>query len=305
MNKISKVFIATSSFNERLENFRKISQFKFYKFLKNPLKKKLTKEQLVSLASDCEFIIAGTESYDKETIDKLKNLKCLFRMGSGIDNIDLTYLKKKKIKFLKSKITPEIAVAELIVGYILSFYRDIHANNENMKNHIWMKNMGSILNKKTVGIVGFGKVGKYLYKILKNFGVKILVHDKKKINLKNYSLEKLIKKSDIISINTSVTSNRKLFTKQKLDLCKKNCLIINTSRPEILDYNYLYKLIKKNKILGACIDVFDEEPYFGMFTKLKNVILSPHIGSYSREIRAEMEKEALKVVLNTRLREFN
>lgn len=305
MKKISNVFIATSSFNAKLNLFKKFPNFKFYKFNFNPLKKKLTSQQIIKYAKDCEYIVAGTEVYDKKTIDQLKNLKCLFRMGSGIDNIDTEHLKRKKIKFLRSKITPEVAVAELIVGYILSFYRDIQANNENMKNHIWTKNMGSILHKKTVGIVGFGKVGKYLYKILKNFGVKILVHDKKKIKIENITLRTLIKKSDIISINTSVTSNIKLFTKERLDLCKKNCLIINTSRPEVLDYYYLYKLIQKNKILGACIDVFDQEPYYGSFTKLKNVILSPHIGSYSREIRAEMEKEALKVILNTRPREFD
>lgn len=301
MKKTSNVFIGTSSFDTNLNLFKKFPNFKYYKFKINPTKKKLNTQQIIKFAKDCEYIIAGTEVYDKKTIDELKNLKCLFRMGSGIDNINLEYLKKKKIKFLKSKITPEIAVAELIVGYILSFYRNIHTHNENMKKNLWMKYMGSILHKKTLGIVGFGKVGRYLYKILKNFGVKILVHDKRKIEIENVKLKTLIKKSDIISINTSVTSNKKLFNKEMLDLCNKNCLIINTSRPEILDYNYLHKLLKKEKILGACIDVFEEEPYYGVFTKLKNVILSPHIGSYSKEIRAEMEKEAVKVILGQRL----
>ena len=300
MKKTSNVFLATSSFNTNLNLFKKFQNFKFYKFKNNPLKKKLNAQQLIKYAKDCEYIIAGTEVYNKKTIDKLEKLKCLFRMGSGVDNIDLEHLKKKKIKFLKSKITPEIAVAELIVGYILSFYRNIHTHNENMKKGLWMKYMGSTLNKKTVGIVGFGKVGKYLYKILKNFGVKILVHDKRKIKIENVKLKTLIKKSDVISINTSVTSNKRLFNKRMLDLCNKDCLIINTSRPETLDYNHLYKLIKNEKILGACIDVFEEEPYYGVFTKLKNVILSPHIGSYSKEIRAEMEKEAVKVIISQR-----
>ena len=93
--------MATSSFNERPIDFIKQKDIKNYKFLKNPLKKKLTNQQLIKYAKDCEFIIAGTENYDKDTINKLSKLKYLFRMGSGVDNIDTNYLKKKKIKFFK------------------------------------------------------------------------------------------------------------------------------------------------------------------------------------------------------------
>lgn len=295
-NKI-KIFIATSSFNEKPGNYIKKKDIKNYQFLKNPLKKKLTNHQLTKYAKDCDFIIAGTENYDKNTINNLGKLRFLFRMGSGVDNVDIDYLKKKKIKFSKSKVTPEIAVAELVVGYILSFYRNIHEHDSNLKNKIWKKKMGNILNGKTLGIIGYGKIGKYIHKILKSFGIKILINDKKKINQKNTRLDSLIKNSDIVSININRTTKQKLLNKQKLKLCKKNCLIINTSRPEVIDNNYLYKLLKENSILGACIDVFDNEPYYGKFTKLNNVILTPHIGSYSQEIRSLMEQEALKSVL--------
>ena len=93
-----KVFIATSSFNEKPSNIIKEIEIENYEFLKNPLKKKLTNQQLIKYAKDCEFIIAGTDNYDKDTINKLSKLKYLFRMGSGVDNIDTNYLKKKKNK---------------------------------------------------------------------------------------------------------------------------------------------------------------------------------------------------------------
>ncbi len=295
-----KVFIATSSFLE-LEYFKKNSKFKEFKFILNPLKKKLSSKELLLYAKNCEYIIAGTENYDKKIINKLNNLRCLFRLGSGIDNVDINHLNKKGIKFSKSHITPEVAVAELIVGYIFSFYRNIHDHDKNLKNKIWQKQMGSILRGKILGIIGFGKVGRYLSKILKNFGIKILVNDIKKINKKNTNLNTLIRKSDIISINMNFSKKNKLLDRQKLNLCKKNCLIINTSRSEILDNDYLYKLLKNNKILGACMDVFDKEPYFGKFIKLNNVILTPHIGSYSREIRSEMEREALNHIASIKI----
>ena len=293
----SKVFIATSSFSELTTSVKAIAKKKNFLFKKNPLKKKLTSDQLVKYAKDCNYIIAGTEIYNQKTLDKLTKLKYIFRLGSGVDNLDIDYLKKKKIKFKKSIVTPEIAVAELIVGYIFSIYRHIVDHNNDLKNKIWKKRMGSILNGKTLGIIGYGKVGKYLYKLLKDFGVKILVNDKKKINIENTNINKLIKKSDIISLNTNLYSKEKLLDKKKLKLCKKNCIIINTSRPEVIDYDYLYLMLKKKKILGAGLDVFMKEPYLGKLTNLDNVILTPHIGSYSKEIRSKMEKEALKNIL--------
>ena len=293
----SKVFIATSSFSELTTSVKAIAKKKNFLFKKNPLKKKLTSDQLVKYAKDCNYIIAGTEIYNQKTLDKLTKLKYIFRLGSGVDNLDIDYLKKKKIKFKKSIVTPEIAVAELIVGYIFSIYRHIVDHNNDLKNKIWKKRMGSILNGKTLGIIGYGKVGKYLYKLLKDFGVKILVNDKKKINIENTNINKLIKKSDIISLNTNLYSKEKLLDKKKLKLCKKNCIIINTSRPEVIDYDYLYLMLKTKKILGAGLDVFMKEPYLGKLTNLNNVILTPHIGSYSKEIRSKMEKEALKNIL--------
>jgi len=295
---LKKIFIATSSFNEDLNLPFKNSNNKKIKIIKNPLKKKLTDQQLINYAKDCDYIIAGTEIYNKYVIDNLEKLKILFRMGSGIENIDVNHLKKKNIKFVKSKVTPEIAVAELIVGYVLSFYRDIPNHDKNMKNKIWKKKMGSVLNGKTFGIIGYGKVGKHLSKILKNFGVNILVNDKKKINRKNTNLKILIKKSDIISMNINIINKDILINKELLKLFKKNCLFINTSRSEIIDNEYLFYLLQNNKIYGACMDVFDNEPYYGKYIKLKNVILTPHIGSYSREIRSAMEKEALQSILN-------
>ena len=298
MKNLSKVLIATSSFSS-LENQSKITaKKKNIIFIKNPLKKKLTSSELLRYGKDCSCIIAGTEKYDKKTIDKLNKLRYLFRLGSGVDNVDIKYLKSKRIKFSKSSITPEVAVAELIVGYIFSIYRNIIEHNNNLKNKIWKKQMGFTLNGKVLGIIGYGRVGKYLEKILKGFGVNILINDKKKINKKKTSLEKLLKLSDIISINVNLESKEKILNKKKLKLCKDKCIIINTSRPEVIDYEYLYSMLKTKKILGAGLDVFTKEPYFGKFIGLKNVVLTPHIGSYSKEIRSKMEKEALMDIIH-------
>ena len=301
MKSKNKIFIATSSFsnvNSKILNqlHKKKIEVKF-----NSLKRKLEKDELIDLAHDCKYIIAGTENYSKEVIDKLKSLRFLHRLGSGTDNVDINYLKKKKIIFSKSKITPESAVAELIVGYILSSYRNILKYDNQLKNRIWKKKMGQSLLGKTVGIIGYGKVGKYLHKLLKSFGANIIINEKKKISKKNSTLSKLVKNSDIISLNINFDKSKKILNKKVLKLCKKNCLIINTSRSDGIDNEYLYFMLKRNKIFGACMDVFDIEPYYGKFTKLENVILTPHIGSYSKEIRFKMEAESLTKILRTKL----
>ena len=261
----------------------------------NPLKKKLDKVSLIKYAFDADYIIAGTEIYNKEIISKFSNLKYIFRLGSGTDNVDIKFLEKKKISFEKSKITPEISVAELIVGYILMLLRKIHEMDQNLKNKIWKKEMGSLLHGKTVGIIGYGKIGKYLNKLLKSFGAKVLINDIKFIKNK-ISLNSLLKSSEIISININLRNSKKILNKSKLDLLKKNCILINTSRPEVIDYDYLYKILLKKNIYGAGLDVFNKEPYFGKLTNLQNVVLTPHIGGYAKEIRLKMEIEALNSI---------
>ena len=170
------VFIATSSFGAINKIPLQLLKKHRILFKLNPYKRKLSKNEIIKNGKNFKFIIAGTEKYDKEVIDKLINLKAIFRLGSGIDNIELKYLKKKKIKLFRSSITPEKSVAELNVTMILNHLKELNFHNNNMKNKTWKKKFNSLLFNKTVGIVGYGKVGKYTEKILKNFGVKILIN---------------------------------------------------------------------------------------------------------------------------------
>ena len=298
MTKNKKIFIATSSYGK--QSLKPIKIFKNSKihYKLNPLKRKLSSSELIKNAKGFTHIIAGTETYNKEVLSRLTNLKYIFRLGSGIENIDLKFTKKLKIKVEKSKITPEKSVAELVVGLIINLLRKINIHDEYMKKNIWKKEMGNLMFGKKIGIIGYGKIGKYLYKILKNFGVKLYVNDIKKIKfLKNYSLNNILSNCDIISIHINSSKNSVIFNKKKLNKLKKNCLLINTSRAEILDYDHLFNLLKRKKIRGASLDVFEKEPYYGKFTKLKNVLLTPHIGSYAGEIRNAMEIEASEKII--------
>ena len=122
--------------------------------------------------------------------------------------------------------------------------RKLHTSDLDLKQKKWRKEMGHNLNGKTIGIIGFGKVGRYLKKLLRGFGVKILINDIKLKKNKNIEIKYLLKNSDIVSINSSVKKGVNI-NKSNLNLLK-NCILINTSRPENLDYDHLYKLLSKN-----------------------------------------------------------
>ena len=297
MNYRNSLFVASSSFSTKDNQIIKLLNKKKISYKTNPTKQRLTEKEIIKYSKNFTHIIAGTENYNDKVFTSLPNLKYIFRLGSGVDNIDFFSIKKRKIKFDKSSITPEVAVAELIIGYSISILRNLNEQNNNMKNKIWKKQMGNLFKGKKFGIIGYGKVGKYLSKLAKALGADLIINDKRKIHNSNQkTLNYLLSNSDIVSLNTNY-NNRVLLNKKKLNKLKKNCIFINTSRAENIDNDHLYIMLKQKKIKAAAIDVFTNEPYYGKYTKLKNVILTPHIGAYAKEIRLSMEREAINKII--------
>lgn len=222
----------------------------------------------------------------------------------------MDYASAKGIKVLITDTRPSQAVAELVLGLILNFYRKINISNNNLKNKIWKKFSGPLLNGKTVGIVGFGHIGKQLSLLLNGFNCKVLAFDVYKdesfasanaVIFKD--INELLSESDIISLHLDLnTETRKFINEEKLEKMKNNCLLVNASRGEIIDEEALYLTLKNKKIMGACLDVFNKEPYNGPLLDLENVLLTPHIGSYANEIRIKMELEATNNLINELLK---
>ena len=267
---------------------------------KNLLGRKLYNEEIIKELSDCDGVIAGTEIYTKEVIKNLTKLKVISRLGVGTDNIDLDYAYTKGIKIFTTKTRPSEAVAELVLALILNFLRNVNISNSDLKNGIWKKRSGPLLSKKTVGIIGFGHIGKHLALILKGFNCRVLAYDKiedKLFNKENdilfADINELLNQSDIISLHLNLNEKTHHFIDhQKISLMKSNCLLVNTSRGEIIDELALHNHLVNGHLMGACLDVFEKEPYEGRLLKLDNVLLTPHIGSYANETRIKMELEA-------------
>ncbi len=300
-----KVFIATSTFGVHSNGPINMLDEHKLEVTSNNLGQKLTTHELIEFAFNAHGIIAGTENYSLEVLEQLPQLKVISRLGIGMDNIDLEVAIKRGIKIFKTKTTPGPAVAELVLSLMLDIARKTTVQNNNLKGGVWQKQMGSLLQGKTLGIIGLGTIGKTLVKLVKGFKFKILAFDlyqdvrfAKEYGVNYCNLDTLLSQSDIVSIHLNLSDEtNQLMNEERINKMKPDSILINTSRGEIIDEEALYKALKENKILSAGLDVFNDEPYLGPLTELDNVILTPHIGSYAKELRIQMEIEAVENLL--------
>ena len=300
------IFIATSSFASYSSEPLKLLDQEGYEVKLNPTGRKLTSKELLSLAKDSRGLIAGTEQYSKEVLSSMKRLKVISRLGVGTDNIKMDEARRLNIKIFKTQTSPSLAVAELTTGLMINLARKIPLMNGDMRRGKWEKSMGTLLSNKTLGIIGLGTIGKKVVEILKGFNMKILAFDIEEdrpfsstAGINYCNLDELLSNSDFVSIHLNATKeNSHLIDKSKLDLMKEDAFLINTSRGEIIDERALEGVLKSGKLGGVALDVFEKEPYNGPLKDIENVLLTPHIGSYAREIRIKMEIDATQNLIN-------
>ncbi len=294
-----KVFISTTTFAQYDELPLQLLMEKGIEYQINPLHKKLTKEELLSFAANVEGLIAGTESLSYDVLKELKNLKVISRCGTGLDNVDLKSADKLGIKVFNTPDAPTDAVAELTLGLMLDCLRFISKADRNIRSGAWVKPMGNLLKDKIVGIIGYGRIGKAVAKLVQSFGAKIIVFDiaKNSDGKLFVSFDQLLKSSDIITLHIPAIDKKILIDDNAISNMKQGSFLINTSRGGLVDEDALYNALKTGKLAGAGIDTFNQEPYKGKLVEIENVVLTSHIGSYAKESRIEMEKQAVKNLL--------
>ena len=295
----NKLAITTSSFAEYDSSVLDPLKKGGFEVVVNSSGSRLKQGEILRLCSGCSGIIAGTEEYGADTLTGLHGLKVISRCGSGRENIDQAAALKLKIKIFSTADAPVTAVAELTVALILGLLRQVPRMDQDMRRSIWNKRMGYLLCGKKVGIVGFGRIGKKVAELLKPFGVKLAYTDPQpagvSAGLERMSLEDLLAWADIVSVH--VAGKDRILGSQELKLMQKGSWLLNLSRGSSVDESALVQMLENGHLLGAAVDVFDQEPYNGPLKNMDNVILTPHIGSYAREARIEMEKEAVKNLL--------
>ncbi len=296
-----KVTTNTSSFGQQDKRPLELLRAKGLEPVMNPHKRAMTPEETVSFCADADGIIAGTETLDAGVLSKLPRLKVISRCGTGMNNVDQKTAAARGIKVFNTPGGPTAAVAELVVGLMLSLLRRTNDMDRKLRAGTWEKKMGNLLSGKTVGILGFGRIGRKVAELLLPFGVQILYTDPleagKEWNAVKVPLAGLLEKADIVTLHAAVDDGKAILGEAEISKMKKGAWLMNLSRGEALDENALCLALKAGRLSGAALDVFRQEPYAGPLKDLENVILTPHIGSYAAEARVLMEIESAENLL--------
>jgi len=302
-----KILITPRSFASTSDKPMKMLTEKGYEIQMNDIGRPYKKEEMLNLVSDIDGIIMGIDELSAEIIEKANKLKVISRYGTGFDNIDINMATNKKIIVTNTPTANVDAVADLTFGLILSLARRIPEADKKTKSGKWEKIIGKSVWKKTLGIIGLGKIGRQVVKRARGFKMNILVYDlikdKKfapRYGIKYVNLEKLLQKSDYITIHIPLNdATRGIISYKELGKVKKEAFLINTSRGGIVDEQALYKALRNNQLRGAALDVYSNEPSVeSPLKELDNVILTPHIGAYTEEALENMSLQAAQNLID-------
>lgn len=271
-----------------------------------------SKEELIQLLPNYEgAVIRSKFKFTKEVLDIAINLKCIGRVGAGMENIDVEYAKSKGITCVSAPEGNRDAVGEHALGMLLMLMNHLKRSDNEVRNGVWKRaeNRGHEIAGRTIGIIGYGNMGPAFAKKLKGFDCEILVYDKYKTgivgeHIKESSLYKIYEKADVVSIHLPLTQETNNYIDDNfISQFKKNIYIINTARGKCLNTTDLVKHLKTGKVIGACLDVLEYESVsfenidtttlpepMQYLLKAENVILTPHIAGWTHESNYKMSK---------------
>lgn len=257
----------------------------------NDTGRKLDRDEQKALIADAFAVIAGTESYDDDMLAAAPNLKLVVRFGVGTDNFDLVAMKRRGISV--GVISNNNSVAEFTVALILGIVKNLHLFDNAVRQGQWSRFTMRELKAKTVGILGFGRIGRRLAQLLQGFDVELVAYDPymndeeaKRLNVKPVSLDELLACSDVISLHIpSTPETHHLINRETIAKMKDGAYLVNTSRGMLIDEAALKEALEAGKLAGAALDVFEREPVTKdlALNGLDNILLAPHVAALSVE----------------------
>ncbi|MDZ4676777.1 MAG: phosphoglycerate dehydrogenase [Oligoflexia bacterium] len=316
------IAVSSRSFSKN-EELKKLLSAHFTSIKYNLTDRVLEAQELIDFLRGAEAAIVGLDKVTESVLIQLPHLKVISKYGVGINNLDLSAMKRQGIAFGWTGGVNARSVSELVLSFILGLLRNVFVNSRKISQGVWRGTGGIQLSGKTIGIIGCGHIGKDLIKILKPFDCEILICDI--LDMKEFCLEwevdqvskvndrtskqiervskqieqvsktEILKRSDVVSLHVPYdSSTHHLIGASDFELMKSTAILINTSRGEIVDENALCESLKQKKIAGAAADVFANEPVGNCeLVRLENFVATPHIGGNSVEAVQAMGKSAI------------
>jgi len=256
------------------------------------------------------IIIRSRFPIDKSFLEKAKNLKFIGRVGAGLENIDVEFAEKQGIKLFNAPEGNRDAVAEHALGLLLNLTNRLRIADQEVRQGVWLReeNRGEEIMGKTIGIIGYGNMGKAFAKRLQGFGCEVICYDIKDDvgdgNAEQVSLDEFFQKAQILSLHVPITElTRNMVNADFLASFQHNIWLINTARGEVVNTIDLVEDLDNGKVKGAGLDVleFEKSSFENLFSEetempeafsrlinMQNVILSPHVGGWTKESKAKL-----------------
>jgi phosphoglycerate dehydrogenase-like enzyme len=260
----------------------------------------LAGDSLVTFLEGHPLAITALERIDDSILERLPDLKVISKVGVGIDMIDLEAMKRHGVRLGWSRGTNARSVSELAIALMLALLRHLPIATQLVRQGEWRQVQGNTLTGKTVGIIGFGHVGRDLAALLGNFSCQVLAYDIAPLadvptHVAQASLESLLGASDIVSLHTVLNDRTcNLLDRKRLTSMRPGALLVNTSRGGLVDEDALYEALSSGHLAGAALDVFSTEPPSDHpLLGLDEVIATPHIGGSTSEAVLDMGRAAI------------
>jgi D-3-phosphoglycerate dehydrogenase len=302
-----KILVATRSFGSTSSKPWDVLNQAGCDIIKADMSQKMTEERLTELLQDIDGAIIGVVPMSAHVLGHASKLKAVSMHGVGVDHIDLTAAAQKGVVIANCQGANDQSVADLTIGLMVSIARDIPVLDKAVRKGGWGAHAGGELWKKTLGLIGLGRIGRGVAKRALGFDMQVLAYDPyvqaedvwQGISL--VSFETVLREADYVSLHAALSNEtRRMIGAAQLQAMKPTAYLINTSRGALVDEEALYAALVKKQIAGAALDVYDiEPPKDSPLLKLENVVLTPHIGAHTRESIERMGVMAAENVLQT------
>lgn len=263
----------------------------------NPWDRRIKPGEVAEIVRDVHGLVAGTEPYPRKVLEQAENLKMIARVGVGFDSIDFDTCRERGIVVTFTPEAPADGVAEMTVAQIINLLRKIHDSDKSVRERAWNRYMGFLVREVKIGVLGVGRIGKRVVKLLQPFQPQLYGCDLKpalefgeRYGLCWLGKKELFQTCDLVTIHVPLNANNyHLVSYDELQSMKRGSYLVNLSRGKIVDEKALVEALSWKHLGGAAIDVFETEPYEGPLTRFDTVVLTAHMGASTHHSRYLME----------------
>ncbi len=301
------IFVALSTFGRHGRRPVELLDGSGIPWTANPLGRRLTSGEIVSLASGAAGIVAGVESYDAAVLERLDGLRVISRCGVGIDNIDGDAARARGILVRNTPDEVVQPVAEMAVAMIFDLLRGLTRQTRALAAGRWEKVTGRMMGGAVIGILGLGRIGRRTAGILHGLGARVLGSDPaadegalRAQGVEVVSEDDLLRRSEVLTLHLAHRPGHPfVLDAARIRRMRPGACVVNVARGGFVDEAALFEALSSGRLGGAALDVYGREPYRGPLADLENVILTPHAATLTRESREAMEARAVENLLES------